>query len=90
MVKRLIALQLSSILICVMAVISFVTVYSLLESFNWINHTYQVVYQLHRSKDDLADCQTSIRESIFSENKDLLALYIAKSPQIEAGLDNLQ
>lgn len=90
MIKRLIALQFTSLIMGIIAILSFAAIYKLSESFTWINHTHQVIYQLHSLKDDLADCQTSCRESIFSENEDLLSLYLIKMPLIESELDKLQ
>lgn len=89
-VKKLMGLQLSSLIMGVIALISFVTVYSLIDSFNWVDHTHDVIYQLHRCKDDLSDMQTSVREAIFSDNEELLTPYIVKAPLIEGKLDNLQ
>lgn len=90
MVKRIMALRLSTLIIGAIAVTSFITVYSLLESFSWVNHTHEVLYQLHAVKNDVADCQTSVRETIFGEDKVFLNLYLSKSPGIEQELDTLQ
>lgn len=90
MVKRLLALQLSSIIMAAIAMISFVTIYSLLDSFNWVNHTHEVIYQIHKIKDDIADCQTSVREAVFADNRSYLNNYLEKSPTIESEIDNLQ
>lgn len=88
--KRITALRLSSAIIAIIVIASFSTCYSLIDSFNWVNHTHEVIYQMHRIKDDVTDCQTSVRETIFGENKNNLVLYLEKSPLIEAELDNLQ
>lgn len=89
-IKRLLGLQASKIIMGVIALLSFVTVYSLISSFRWVEHTHQVIYQIHRVKDDLTDCQTSVREVVFADNKEFLNKYLEKSPLIEMEVDQLQ
>lgn len=88
--RKITVLKFSSLIIGIIAIVSFVTIYSLLDSFNLISHTHDVIYQIHHIKDDITDCQTSVRETIFSNNKSYLVLYIEKSPIIEAELDHIQ
>jgi CHASE3 domain sensor protein len=81
--KRLFALL-------IIAVISIITIYKLYESFAWVNHTHNVIYQLHNLHNDIFDSQTSIREGIFAANPEYFRTYLTKRSMIEPEIDNLE
>lgn len=83
MFKKLLALL-------IIVVISILSVYSLQVSFNWINHSHEVIYQVHVINNDIFDCQTSIREGVFGNDPIYFKVYLAKISYIDSELDNLE
>lgn len=90
MVRRVLGLQFSSLIIAFIAIISYVTVQMLLTSFNLVDHTHAVMYQVNQIKNDVADCQTSVREYVFTGDDKYIQPYYNKSPGIIKEIDELQ
>src|SRR6478609_5081414 len=89
MKRKIFAYHASSIVIGIIAIVAFVTIQNLNNSYKWVQHTYDVIVQLEHIKDDLNDCQTSVRETVFGDD-DHLDLYDRKHPGIEGQIDHLQ
>ena len=54
---------------------SFLSIQSLLDSNWWVNHTYEVIYNLNGVKAEMVDAQTSVRGFLLTGKKDFLKQY---------------
>ncbi len=68
----LISSTVSLLILMISSTASFLSIKSLLDSNNWVNHTQEVIYNLNAASSVITDAQTSMRGYLITGNKDFL------------------
>jgi len=68
----------SLLILIVSSTASYLSIKSLLDSNNWVNHTQEVIYNLNAGSATMVDAQTSMRGFLVTGRKDFLQEYDSK------------
>jgi len=74
----LVSFGVSLLILIVSSTASYLSIRSLLDSNNWVNHTQEVIYNLNAGSATMVDAQTSMRGFLVTGRKDFLQEYDSK------------
>lgn len=85
----IVSTTISVVILIVSSTASYLSIKTLLESNNWVNHTNEVIYNLNNAQLTMTDAQTSVRGYLISGNEEYLDLYTNAEPRTENYLEKL-
>jgi CHASE3 domain sensor protein len=82
-------MRIFAVLLAVMAILTYMVVNSLNDSYKWLTHTHEVIENIHESVTLIAECQNASRGYILTKDPNFLSAYNEYHNEILPQVDRL-